>query len=82
MKAVTYKGIKGEYLKDLHSEGVTFYIEGTNELTEDFYSCEVYGRINNNWINVEKTDSYNCEYDNLVQRMIQEMAKPYFLSFE
>ena len=53
-----------------------------NELTEDFYSCEVYGRINNNWINVEKTDSYNSEYDNLVQRMIQEMAKPYFVSFE
>lgn len=81
MTAITYNGIKGDYYK-LNNEYLTFQIEGTNNNTETFYSCEVEARIFNEWVIVENVDSNGYEYDNFVKRMIREMAKPHFVSFE
>tara|TARA_R110000764_G_scaffold226667_1_gene316500 strand:- start:30 stop:269 length:240 start_codon:yes stop_codon:yes gene_type:complete len=77
----TYNGIATSYYTS-GSENITFCIRGEHNITEDYYSLEVEGRMEKGSIWIEGTDSNGFEYDALVESCIAFNApKGYNLIF-
>lgn len=75
MKAqATYNGLTLEwYTMGANNEYVTFHIQGT-DIYENYYDVTVEAQKHNNFLNVEPVDAEGYEYDEMVERVIINLA--------
>jgi len=69
----TYNGLTLEYYNELGN--ITFYIEGTHDINEDYYNVAVNGEEDGKGnVVVETTDNYGYDYDNVVRTAIVKLS--------
>lgn len=69
----TYNGLTLEYYNELGN--ITFYIEGTHDINEDYYNLAVNAREDGKGnVVVETTDNYGYDYDNVVRTAIVKLS--------
>ena len=68
----TYSGLSLEYYNE--SGNITFYVDGTNDINEDYYSLAVNAREERGIVWVESTDEYGYDYDDLVKNVIVKLS--------
>lgn len=69
----TYNGLTLEYYNEVGN--ITFYVEGTHDINEDYYNVAVNGREDGKGnVVVETTDNYGYDYDNVVRTAIVQLS--------
>ena len=69
----TYNGLTLEYYNELGN--ITFYVEGTHNINEDYYNVAVNGREDGKGnVVVETTDEYGYDYDEVVRTAIVKLS--------
>ena len=69
----TYYGLTLESYNEVGN--ITFYVEGTHDINEDFYNVAVNGREDGKGnVVVETTDEYGYNYDNVVRTAIVQLS--------
>ena len=69
----TYNGLSLEYYNE--SGNITFYVEGTHNINEDYYNVAVNGREDGKGnVVVETTDEYGYDYDEVVRTAIVKLS--------
>ena len=69
----TYYGLTLESYNE--AGNITFYVEGTHDINEDFYNVAVNGREDGKGnVVVETTDEYGYNYDNVVRTAIVQLS--------
>ena len=69
----TYYGLTLESYNEVGN--ITFYVEGTHDINEDFYNVAVNAREDGKGnVVVETTDEYGYNYDNVVRTAIVQLS--------
>ena len=69
----TYNGLTLEYYNEVGN--ITFYVEGTHDINEDYYNLAVNAREDGKGnVVVETTDEYGYNYDNVVRTAIVKLS--------
>ncbi len=69
----TYNGLTLEYYNEVGN--ITFYVEGTHDINEDYYNVAVNARGDGKGnVVVETTDNYGYDYDNVVRTAILKLS--------
>jgi hypothetical protein len=69
----TYNGLTLEYYNEVGN--ITFYVEGTHNINEDYYNVAVNGREDGKGnVVVETTDEYGYDYDEVVRTAIVKLS--------
>ena len=69
----TYNGLTLEYYNELGN--ITFYIEGTHDINEDYYNLAVNAREDGKGnVVVETTNELGYDYDNVVRTAIVKLS--------
>jgi hypothetical protein len=69
----TYNGLTLEYYNEVGN--ITFYVEGTHDINEDYYNVAVNAREDGKGnVVVETTDNYGYDYDNVVRTAIAKLS--------
>ena len=69
----TYYGLTLESYNEVGN--ITFYVEGTHDINEDYYNVAVNGREDGKGnVVVETTDEYGYNYDNVVRTAIVQLS--------
>jgi hypothetical protein len=69
----TYNGLTLEYYNEVGN--ITFYVEGTHDINEDYYNVAVNAREDGKGnVVVETTDNYGYDYDNVVRTAIVKLS--------
>jgi hypothetical protein len=69
----TYNGLTLEYYNEVGN--ITFYVEGTHDINEDYYNVSINAREDGKGnVVVETTDNYGYDYDNVVRTAIVKLS--------